>query len=59
MTVAGNGARDFDLPVIERGNIDALEQHLDNWPQLAIKLPEKEIAAWRSQFTRTSQGGTE
>lgn len=42
--------KDFHLPVIERGDMIALENQLDNWPRLDIKLPHAEINAWRSQF---------
>jgi len=49
--------KDFNLPVIERGDINALEQHLDHWPQLDIRLPRDEIAAWRAQFHRPRSAG--
>jgi polysaccharide pyruvyl transferase WcaK-like protein len=42
--------RDFDLPVVERGDMAAIEHYLSAWPEPAVKLPVGTIAAWRGQF---------
>lgn len=44
-------AKDFDLPIVERGDLSTLKEHLDNWPSCAIRLPHEHIAAWRDQFS--------
>lgn len=48
--------RDFGLPVLERSEIASLEDRLSTPDQLKIRLPLKEIEAWRAQFTAMAAG---
>lgn len=43
-------ARDTRLPIVQRGDTDAMEQWIDDGEQIAIQLPETMIAAWKGQF---------
>jgi polysaccharide pyruvyl transferase WcaK-like protein len=48
--------KDFGLPVLERSEIASLETRLLADEPLRIRLPMKEIEAWRAQFTTMAAG---
>jgi len=43
-------AKDFDITVVERKNLNGLKSRIKKPFTTRIKLPKKEIQRWKSQF---------
>lgn len=44
--------RDFGLPTVERTDFERLERMIQSPLEIAVRLPDKEIALWKGQFRR-------